>query len=714
MQEREQQQYFQHHYHTYTISDVIRATTCVQRVLFRKTFEELRDRPDSFYWKYVVIENSPWKDDDINRMPISFLKKYPTDFKITYSEKGCNIIKCYHDVYCNDENGDFKRINKNIQTSSESTPIYACGGACTGIYVEFFEYLLTRYDLGKGLGKIIQPIQPIHQPLVYFDTLNIIDKNETANEPFINVEESPSHPSSSLLSSPSCYCGLELTALKTLALRPSSRWMPKDNDAADVESIPKIDKEYLEEHVRHYPAKWRAATGLVDSPPLSWNAENQNVYFNEEYCNRFRSRYDRQTDTCYQTTDRKILNFFLGKHVVSQLSSNQWKSVLSFNPDFQMKIIEDVIQQKKLFTIDMGHSVEIVETPTTAFESVPIPQTPAMHPLRVNLLKTTYKFDRVIKHSVEDKNILTLFTDLAVTTIAMESSTKIPALVAYLLRYFSEHILRDMIQDVAYISTEKLYTRLLIMVIQSGLVKFGIDIAVKFLAGVSTTGGVIALISLAFLPLEILASVYNWGGYNNEMHRSFIDKERRELQTLLMKDYAHMSHVDFLSITTEGGGDFVTPNITPEIIYYVALSAFIQRFPNLEEELRKKALQDSYLMTEEEYLSQLTHNSLGQKINVVIVTGEVTEEQKDQGKKEVTDTFRKAKEYIIRQALSYTMRDTIQFSIILFSLILGIVLLMLGLIIDVNTYQKIGSFILMMSCAGMTHWSMSSEYLREI
>ena len=704
--QQQQQQHHRHH-HMYTISDIIRATTCVQRILFRKTFEELRDRPGSFYWKHVVIENSPWNDDDIIKMPASFLEKYPTDFKIRYNEKGCNIIKCYHDIYCDDENNIFLQINKNIQTSSKSTPIYACGGACTGIYVEFFEYLLTRYDLRKKKededkddGKKLI----ISQPLVYFDTLNIIDKNEIAKTDL----------------SPSCYCGVELTGLKTLALRPSSRWTPKngddddDDDADDGGGVQKINKKYLEEHVRHYPAKWKTAAGLVDSPPLTWNAETQNVHFNIPYCERFRKQYDREVDTCYETGDRKVLNFLLGKHVASQFSFNQWKSIALLNLN-NPEIYQEIQQRmSSSSTIDMKHSVEQVP--------VPVPQTPPMRPVYINLLKTTYNFDTVAKHSVEDNNILTLLTDFAVTTIAMEAANKIPALVAYLLRYFSERILRDLIRDVTYLSTEKLYTRLLVIVVQSGLVKFGVDMAIKFLARLSIIGSALSIVTLISLPLEILAGMYNWGGYNNEITRSVLDDERRGLQTLLMKDYAHMPHIEFLSINTEGGGDFVTPNITPEMVYYVALSAFLKQFPDLEEELRKKALQESFLMVEKEYLSQLTHNSLGQRINDGInddIIDEEEEEEENREKKarkekELTDTFRKAREYIVRQALSYTVRDTIQFSTVLFSVILGIVLLMLGLITDVSTYKKLGSFILVMSCAGMAHWSMTSEYLREI
>ena len=146
-----------------TETDFINAQLVTDRILLKKLFQELRDRPQSKYFKNVVIKNIDWnKKTFANSMPLNFpdefLKKYPYDFEISFTTLGCNMLKCY-----------------KHKTSPCSTPllinnyVLACSEACFSIYREFNDYLREKFKLNNINNDDDNDILP-------FETFSIHDK----------------------------------------------------------------------------------------------------------------------------------------------------------------------------------------------------------------------------------------------------------------------------------------------------------------------------------------------------------------------------------------------------------------------------------------------------------------------------------------------------------------------------------------------------------
>ena len=130
-----------------TESDFINAHIVTDRILLRKLFEELRDRPQSKYFKHVVIKDIPWNEKTFRNsfplnFPIEFLEKYPFDFEISFTILGCNMLKCY-----NNNN------NTQQQPTLINNAIYAGNEACTAIYKEFNDYLREKIPFSKEKKK---------------------------------------------------------------------------------------------------------------------------------------------------------------------------------------------------------------------------------------------------------------------------------------------------------------------------------------------------------------------------------------------------------------------------------------------------------------------------------------------------------------------------------------------------------------------------------
>lgn len=614
-------------HHSVTISDIVQATMLVHRVSLKETFLALRDRPGSTYWRHIIIEDIPWAASHI---PSWFLEKYPSDFKIKYSSEGCNKIKCYHDIYC-DEEGSTVKIN--------GTDVYGCGGACKGLYKELFAYLNEKYNLSLPDAVVDDP--------VYFDTLSIEGG----------------------------YCGLELTTLKTFALRPSSRWKPDNEDI-------QVDRKYLIDSVVGHPSKWRSASGLVDSPPLTWNRQTQNINFNASYCARFRKVYDPVNDTCYSSLDRKVLNFLLGEHVADQLNTDEWFE-MPFNPLSTLAAGE--ITNILSHTIDMGHTVQISKRADVQ----------VIHPKSVHVLHRRQKrFDMrmLMRETTEDTfNIVHLFTHMAENLAVYEAINRAPALAAHLLKYFSETVLRNVLESTSgLITSEYVCIRLLSLVIRSTLIKFGLETASRLISLASSTLSGIFAVNLMFMPAEILASVGNIGGYNNEITHSVINGQRKHLQDLLLKTTVNLAH-EFLVLSS---GEYITPHITPEIVYYVALSKFQKRYPKDMETVQTiNNVQQSELV--EEYLRHLTHNSLGQKI--------AKNNGGEHQERLVAETLQTAKRYTYEQALKASILDGLIFLIATLTLLLGFVLMLCNV--------TVGLYLLLFSCFTISYWSTTTVYL---
>ena len=122
--------------------DFINAHLATDRIMLRKMFEELRDHRHSKYFKNVVIRNVEWKDKTFlhcmpPNMPEEFLKKYPYDFEVSYTTRGCNMLKCY-------------RHKKGCSTPTLiNNYVVGCGEACFSVYREFDRYLREKFQLNN-------------------------------------------------------------------------------------------------------------------------------------------------------------------------------------------------------------------------------------------------------------------------------------------------------------------------------------------------------------------------------------------------------------------------------------------------------------------------------------------------------------------------------------------------------------------------------------
>ena len=233
---------------TLTEKDYINANLMADRILLRKLFEELRDRPQSKYFKNVVIKDIEWNKKTFcgnNKIPLNispvFLSKYPYDFEISYDILGCNMLKCYYNC---------SKKRKFSQPVLINDYIYAQSESCYAIYDEFNNYLVEKFNLNKNNVRTGDD----HFP---FETFSIhSDKGD--------------------------FCGIQFKKFKEYSILPSSRWINEDDE--DI-------YQYVEKY-KDDPGKLSNVAGLVNAPPLNWNTEKQNVNFNRKYCSQFIKEYN--------------------------------------------------------------------------------------------------------------------------------------------------------------------------------------------------------------------------------------------------------------------------------------------------------------------------------------------------------------------------------------------------------------------------------------
>ena len=76
-----------------TETDFINAHLITDRILLRKLFEELRDRPQSKYFKNVVIKNV---DCDVKKHFV--ITRFLSIFLLNFSKNILSILKCLSQV----------------------------------------------------------------------------------------------------------------------------------------------------------------------------------------------------------------------------------------------------------------------------------------------------------------------------------------------------------------------------------------------------------------------------------------------------------------------------------------------------------------------------------------------------------------------------------------------------------------------------------------
>ena len=302
-----------------TESDFINAHIVTNRILLKKLFQELRDRPQSKYFKNVIIKDIDWNKKTLkNKMPINFphefLKKYPYDFEINFTVLGCNMLKCYKHkkTFCPTP----VLINKYL---------FACNEACFSVYNEFNDYLKEKFDLNNISMISDNNNNDDDNNILPFETFSIHDSVKEKN-----------------------YCGIQLTPLKTFSILPSSRWWNDENISA---------KEYVEKH-KHLPLQLRELSGLVDAPPLTWNKQTQNVHFNRDYCKRFNKKYDETKDYCHYKFLRKGVNYLFGENFINMF------------PDLEQILLDGSVPFEHLHAVIQERGLDIDK----GYEEIPIQQ----------------------------------------------------------------------------------------------------------------------------------------------------------------------------------------------------------------------------------------------------------------------------------------------------------------------------------------------------
>ena len=384
-------------------SDFINAHLITNRILMRKMFETLRDKPTSKYFKNIVIKDVDWsvKTFSNNNIPLNFpqkiLDKYPYDFEISFTSLGCNMLKCY-----NNNNNNNNNNNKNInQPMLINNYILGGGEACLAIYKEFNNYLKEKFFLPYIKEN------DNNEKSIPFETFSIYDEKKDKN-----------------------YCGIQLTSLKTFSILPSSRWNNGEESA----------KEYLEKYKDSTPPlRLRELAGLIDAPPLTWDIKKQNAQFNYSYCRRFNKQYNRLEDYCYHSFVRKGANYVFGENFIN----NTFPSLdnMLINKTLPFEYLNDLIWNNGL-KIDDGYSEKVISQ--TEFEK------------RLHIAEPDIKLrnTNVINNSSSTiyskrKNLATqtsnLFAEI-VSQIAQDSAiemslTTLPSVSARLLKYYSSKFL---------------------------------------------------------------------------------------------------------------------------------------------------------------------------------------------------------------------------------------------------------------------------------
>ena len=570
-----------------TVSDIAIATFMVSRISYRKTMETLQQRIGSKYFKNIVIQNVPWKNIPPN-FPKAFLDENPYDFEVKFTTLGCNMLKCYYDVKTNCQPGSGSAILINERE-------YACSEACYAVYNEVLEFLKERF--GNVLTSVLNN--------------TVTDNHSSKPIPFetwsIHVKESNEE-----------YCGVQLSALKTLALRPSSRWSPSDEN--DAQSYQKNPVAYAKN--RNTSQLKKAAAGLIDAPPLSWNIQHQNINFNPVYCKRFRKYYDSQSDQCHSHVHRQILGFILGTQIVNQFSDDELLDVFALTGG--SSILIDEWDKQDYMDVDRGYSEKVVPQSVLEKELFVDKADVVVSSENVSLIEqyttTTYNSLDVIINNLnsEFSDLLTLLKDGAITITEIEVTTQVPKIISRLLKYFSENILRDALQDVLSVmmagaSAQQMVVQLLVMIIRSSMIEMGIQFSLRLLSGLSTSLSVILSVGLVLLPLELYLSINNIGGYNQEMTHATLDNIRKEMINKLLEQDINSGQY----IKLGPPQSVTTPQITPDMIYLSAIYEVIRLYPQCTNIIAmdgttKNHLEEGKMILD--LLNQFEVNSLGQAI----------------------------------------------------------------------------------------------------
>ena len=595
-----------------TQNDITTAFLIVNRILLRRTFETLSQRKGSKYFKNIMIKDIPW--GKVTPIPINFpdafRQKHPFDFVAEFTSLGCNILKCYkHDYEKPCRGGSPYIINGGFGVCSE---------ACYKIFDEFNDFISETFKI---------KIDNDENDELSFETFSI---------------ENPFKDGSGV---ENIYCATQLVHLKRFALLPSSRWDERYESKSHSPSSTYLTRDRYFDIYKNNPTKICDMAGLIDSPPLHWDTEMQNVKFNREYCERFRKIYIKETDSCQKQFHRKALGFLFGDSVVNQFSDNDLLSStmipishfmdslskVPVNPGYTEKSISQKKYEKGFFvsrpdkTIRRNEKLDIIK--------------PQQQQQIYSIDILGYYKDVISIPVCRDigRAILILLMAMGEEAVIEHGITSSPGMLRFLLKYYSKSFVKSMGSLTR--STKGLIKcgiRIIAIVMRAVISDVWIKLSIKCLMALKSVFSVVGNIGLLTLVPDILLSVYNVGGYNNEINRENLDKFREEnIKEKMMKmkfdddsgniPPSFVSPISFISIVDREENNnndkekmkkknkFLSPLITPEYIYNQCLANFHSKFPNEVNKMGRTGIDpEKEIALVEEYLLSLKVNSIGQ------------------------------------------------------------------------------------------------------
>ena len=588
--------------------DFINAHLATDRIMLRKMFEELRDHRHSKYFKNVVIRNVEWKDKTFlhcmpPNMPEEFLKKYPYDFEVSYTTRGCNMLKCYrHKKGCSTPT----LINNYVE---------GCGEACFFVYQEFDKYLREKFQLNNEDEKdqVDRKHNEDNDPnkddddddddddILPFETFSIHDETvRTDHTSNINNNKNKAHNK---------FCGIQLTSLKTYSILPSSRWW-NDQNISVRDYVNKYQNEIL-------PLQLRELSGLVDAPPLTWNVDKQNASFNVRYCRRFHKLYNSRSDECFETLERKGLKYLFGENFINMF------------PDISVENIMkgDIVPFEHLYNALRRNGLQI----DRGFTEKPIPQEEFERRIFTDKSDRVTHRSRIIdktSYSIKEKRRKTAITvnnvfadvlsDLGKNTAIEMSLTTLPTISARLLKYFSSTFLEKALILQQHASGLPASVRLFSLTARAVINDLTIKIATRMLTFISRVANVLFTLTIVTLIPDVILGYYNVGGFNNEISREHLTRLRQSyMDSLLKSNVARFGNtLNYIVLDDEGSSIYASPLVSPEFVYHLCLLNFLKRNPDKNISICYNGLgpeqdrEDIAL----EYIKHLKINSVGQII----------------------------------------------------------------------------------------------------
>ena len=635
--------------------DIALAGVMVNRVLLRRNFETLRDRAGSKYFQSVEIYNIPWgvKTRVPNNVPAEFVEKHPFDFDIQFTTIGCNKLKCYKN--------DYTKPCKGRDPFVINGYVFACNEACFGVQEEFDQFLMEKFTLND--------VNTDHKTELSFETRSI--QNGEAS-----------------------FCGIQLTGLKTFAIFPSSRWDVEEEDDRDLTVT-----EYAEKY-KYDVWKMRDMAGLVDAPPLMWNTADQEVNFTERYCTRFKKAYDAMVDACYTRGHRQVLNFIFGENFMQQFSNQDLLAMAFAVGSPPIHLISGHLRKTAGLNVNPGYSEQTItqdklqrDTFTSKADKI-LGDEEIMNLLNISS-SLPYSVDVITYHCEEVNNYFyDLLQSIAVETIGEAAIVKSTAAMSRLLQFFSHRTIHRTILKRG--ASLPLVSRLSCLIVKGVMNKMLLRVAVKILASASSAvSGVFAVGLVTMIP-DLLLSIYNIGGYNNEITRQDIETRKQaiieEMLHSLIEDY--QTSVSYLTIYNKNKNTkFISPFITPEFLYNLCLINFITKNPDLTTDIGFDGIDpDQYFDMIEHYLLNLKINSAGQYIQYEDELNDIiTPEQKKLYETRPTRN---------NNGINYVISSNKD----LYLLTLGLLLAAVAMFFFVFYNKLIGSFLCVMSVMCFISW----------